>query len=403
MKANKITVIMAALFLGTALLNAKVVDSTVATVNGTPIMNSEYQKIIDTTMEVYKKQNPALLENQDNVTAIKEEVLNQMIIEQLLLQAAKEQNIKVKDSEVNENVIEIKKRFEKDENGKTLSEKEAQKAFNAELKKEGLTYKQFEQRIKDQLAVKKMIDAVAREKAKAPTKEQTEQLYDDIRVLMKGNETEIKKLSRERLTLAAPLAAKLTQLTAEQIKLSPIFIKVDKNATQANWKLKEKEAKDIKKQITSGKITFVEAIEKYSNDKASLATGGEMILIKGLMPKEFDEKVFNIKVGAISDPIKTDDGYYIIKVNEKKAQKDFTYKDIEPELAQFLTATEMQKANLDYLASLKDKAEIKVMVKFEYSQPANASTDGKAQSAKDDAKTQSDKAKAEPAKTEKKK
>ncbi len=403
MKANKITVIMAALFLGTALLNAKVVDSTVATVNGTPIMNSEYQKIIDTTMEVYKKQNPALLENQDNVTAIKEEVLNQMIIEQLLLQAAKEQNIKVKDSEVNENVIEIKKRFEKDENGKALSEKEAQKAFNAELKKEGLTYKQFEERIKDQLAVKKMIDAVAREKAKAPTKEQTEQLYDDIRVLMKGNETEIKKLSRERLTLAAPLAAKLTQLTAEQIKLSPIFIKVDKNATQANWKLKEKEAKDIKKQITSGKITFVEAIEKYSNDKASLATGGEMILIKGLMPKEFDEKVFNIKVGAISDPIKTDDGYYIIKVNEKKAQKDFTYKDIEPELAQFLTATEMQKANLDYLASLKDKAEIKVMVKFEYSQPANASADGKAQSAKDDAKTQSDKAKAEPAKTEKKK
>lgn len=403
MKANKITVIMAALFLGTALLNAKVVDSTVATVNGTPIMNSEYQKIIDTTMEVYKKQNPALLENQDNVTAIKEEVLNQMIIEQLLLQAAKEQNIKVKDSEVNENVIEIKKRFEKDENGKTLSEKEAQKAFNAELKKEGLTYKQFEQRIKEQLAVKKMIDAVAREKAKAPTKEQTEQLYDDIRVLMKGNETEIKKLSRERLTLAAPLAAKLTQLTAEQIKLSPIFIKVDKNATQANWKLKEKEAKDIKKQITSGKITFVEAIEKYSNDKAALATGGEMILIKGLMPKEFDEKVFNIKVGAISDPIKTDDGYYIIKVNEKKAQKDFTYKDIEPELAQFLTATEMQKANLDYLASLKDKAEIKVMVKFEYSQPANASTDGKAQSAKDDAKTQSDKAKAEPAKTENKK
>lgn len=403
MKANKITVIMAALFLGTALLNAKVVDSTVATVNGTPIMNSEYQKIIDTTMEVYKKQNPALLENQDNVTAIKEEVLNQMIIEQLLLQAAKEQNIKVKDSEVNENVIEIKKRFEKDENGKTLSEKEAQKAFNAELKKEGLTYKQFEQRIKDQLAVKKMIDAVAREKAKAPTKEQTEQLYDDIRVLMKGNETEIKKLSRERLTLAAPLAAKLTQLTAEQIKLSPIFIKVDKNATQANWKLKEKEAKDIKKQITSGKITFVEAIEKYSNDKAALATGGEMILIKGLMPKDFDEKVFNIKVGAISDPIKTDDGYYIIKVNEKKAQKDFTYKDIEPELAQFLTATEMQKANLDYLASLKDKAEIKVMVKFEYSQPANASADGKAQSAKDDAKTQSDKAKAEPAKTEKKK
>ncbi len=378
MKLNKITAITLAAFLGAAALNAKVVDSTVATVNGKPILNSEYEKVSQATLENYKNREPAVLANKDNVTAIKEEVLNQMIIEQLLLQAAKEQNIKVKDSEVNESIVEIKKRFQKDASGKDLTEKEAQKAFNDELKKEGLTYKQFENRIKDQLAVKKMIDSVAREKAKAPTKEQTQQLYDDIRVLMKGEQAEIKKLSRERLELAAPLAAKLTQITAEQIKLSPVFVKVDKNATQANWKLKEKEAKDIKKKIASGKITFTEAIEKFSDDKTPLAAGGEMILIRGLMPKDFDDKVFNVKVGEISDPIKTEDGYYVIRVNEKKAQKDFTYKEIEPELARFLAAAEMQKANIEFLNSLKDKAEIKVMVKFEYSQPApEAKTEAK--------------------------
>ena len=378
MKLNKITAITLAAFLGAAALNAKVVDSTVATVNGKPILNSEYEKVSQATLENYKNREPAVLANKDNVTAIKEEVLNQMIIEQLLLQAAKEQNIKVKDSEVNESIVEIKKRFQKDASGKDLTEKEAQKAFNDELKKEGLTYKQFENRIKDQLAVKKMIDSVAREKAKAPTKEQTQQLYDDIRVLMKGEQASIKKLSRERLELAAPLAAKLTQLTAEQIKLSPVFVKVDKNATQANWKLKEKEAKDIKKKIASGKITFTEAIEKFSDDKTPLAAGGEMILIRGLMPKDFDDKVFNVKVGEISDPIKTEDGYYVIRVNEKKAQKDFTYKEIEPELARFLAAAEMQKANIEFLNSLKDKAEIKVMVKFEYSQPApEAKTEAK--------------------------
>ncbi len=378
MKLNKITAITLAAFLGAAALNAKVVDSTVATVNGKPILNSEYEKVSQATLENYKNREPAVLANKDNVTAIKEEVLNQMIIEQLLLQAAKEQNIKVKDSEVNESIMEIKKRFQKDASGKDLTEKEAQKAFNNELKKEGLTYKQFENRIKDQLAVKKMIDSVAREKAKAPTKEQTQQLYDDIRVLMKGEQAAIKKLSRERLELAAPLAAKLTQLTAEQIKLSPVFVKVDKNATQANWKLKEKEAKDIKKKIASGKITFTEAIEKFSDDKTPLAAGGEMILIRGLMPKDFDDKVFNVKVGEISDPIKTEDGYYVIRVNEKKAQKDFTYKEIEPELARFLAAAEMQKANIEFLNSLKDKAEIKVMVKFEYSQPApEAKTEAK--------------------------
>ena len=139
MKLNKITAITLAAFLGAAALNAKVVDSTVATVNGKPILNSEYEKVSQATLENYKNREPAVLANKDNVTAIKEEVLNQMIIEQLLLQAAKEQNIKVKDSEVNESIVEIKKRFQKDASGKDLTEKEAQKAFNDELKKEGLT------------------------------------------------------------------------------------------------------------------------------------------------------------------------------------------------------------------------------------------------------------------------
>ena len=321
-------------------------------------------------MDAYKKRQPQLFENKDNVTAIEEEVLNQMIIEQLLLQATEEQKIKVKESELEEGVATIKGKFKVNEQGKELTDKEAQKAFEDELKKEGLTYKQFETRIKDQLAVKKLVDNIAREQAKAPTKEQTQQLYDDIRTLMKGDKEEIQKLPKERIEIAAPLAARLTQLTAEQIKLSPVFIKVGKDADASVWKSKEKEAQRVKKEITSGKVTMLEAIEKYSDDKAPLAAGGEMVLIKGIMPKDFDDKVFAIEVGKISDPIKTDEGYYIIKVNAKTAQRDFTYKELEPELARFLAAAQMQKANLDYLTSLKNKAEIKVMKKFEYSAPA---------------------------------
>lgn len=370
MQLNKITAITAAVILSGTLLNAKVVDSTVATVNGKPILNSEYQKVVEATKEVYKAKQPQILENKDNVVALEEEVLNQMIIEQLLLQAAQEQQIKVKESEVAEGINTIKKRFEVNEQGKPVSEKEANEAFNNELKKEGLTYKQFENRIKDQLSIRKLTDNIAREKAKAPTKEETEQLYNDIKTLMTNNKEEIQKLPRERIELAAPLAAKLTQLTAEQVKLSPIFVKVGKNADASVWKSKEKEANRIKKEITSKKITFLDAIEKYSDDKTPLAAGGEMVLIRGIMPKDFDDKVFAVEVGKISEPIKTEEGYYIIKVNAKVAQKDFTYKELEPELARFLSAAQMQKANIEFLTSLKDKAEIKVMKKFEYSAPA---------------------------------
>lgn len=370
MQLNKITAITAAVILSGTLLNAKVVDSTVATVNGKPILNSEYQKVVEATKEVYKAKQPQILENKDNVVALEEEVLNQMIIEQLLLQAAQEQQIKVKESEVAEGINTIKKRFEVNEQGKPVSEKEANEAFNNELKKEGLTYKQFENRIKDQLSIRKLTDNIAREKAKAPTKEETQQLYNDIKTLMTNNKEEIQKLPRERIELAAPLAAKLTQLTAEQIKLSPIFVKVGKGADASVWKSKEKEANRIKKEITSKKITFLDAIEKYSDDKTPLAAGGEMVLIRGIMPKDFDDKVFAVEVGKISEPIKTEEGYYIIKVNAKVAQKDFTYKELEPELARFLSAAQMQKANIEFLTSLKDKAEIKVMKKFEYSAPA---------------------------------
>ncbi len=370
MQLNKITAITAAVILSGTLLNAKVVDSTVATVNGKPILNSEYQKVVEATKEVYKAKQPQILENKDNVVALEEEVLNQMIIEQLLLQAAQEQQIKVKESEVAEGINTIKKRFEVNEQGKPVSEKEANEAFNNELKKEGLTYKQFENRIKDQLSIRKLTDNIAREKAKAPTKEETQQLYNDIKTLMTNNKEEIQKLPRERIELAAPLAAKLTQLTAEQVKLSPIFVKVGKGADASVWKSKEKEANRIKKEITSKKITFLDAIEKYSDDKTPLAAGGEMVLIRGIMPKDFDDKVFAVEVGKISEPIKTEEGYYIIKVNAKVAQKDFTYKELEPELARFLSAAQMQKANIEFLTSLKDKAEIKVMKKFEYSAPA---------------------------------
>lgn len=372
MQLNKITAITAAVILSGTLLNAKVVDSTVATVNGKPILNSEYQKVVDATKEVYKAKQPQILENKDNITALEEEVLNQMIIEQLLLQAAQEQQIKVKESEVAEGINTIKKRFEVDEQGKPVSAKDAEKAFNDELKKEGITYKQFENRIKDQLSIRKLTDNIAREKAKAPTKEETQQLYNDIKTLMTNNKEEIQKLPRERVEMAAPLAAKLTQLTAEQIKLSPIFVKVGKGADTSVWKSKEKEANRIKKEVSSGKITFLDAIEKYSDDKTPLAAGGEMVLIRGIMPKDFDDKVFAVEVGKISDPIKTEEGYYIIKVNAKVAQKDFTYKELEPELARFLSAAQMQKANIDFLTSLKDKAEIKVMKKFEYSAPVQA-------------------------------
>ncbi len=373
MKINKLAIIPAVLLIGANLLNAKVVDSSVATVNGQAISSSQYNKLLDTVMANYKTQNPQILENPQNVAALKQEVLNELITETLLSQNAKKENIKVKDSEVADAINGIKARFAIDPlTGKQITDqKQIENAFNDELKKEGLTYAQFEARIKDQIAMRKLIDSVVNSKITPPTKEEVKALYDDVILIMGGDEEKVKALPKNRLEQAVPLAAKLNQLTAEQIKISPIFVKFDSNKPE-DISAKEKLAKKIKKEVKKGKTPMIKLIEQYSDDKTPLQTGGEMILIKGVMPKDFDEKIFTVNVGDVSDPIKTDNGFYVIKVQEKKAKRDFTFEQVAPDMGQYLTAVKMNEGMVNYLNTLKNKSKIKVMIKFDEEAKAEA-------------------------------
>lgn len=368
MKINK-TILLSALTIIALSANAKVIDSSVAMVNNKPILSSQYDKMTKEMLALYEQRAPQLMQDPNSVNAIKEEVLNQMISEELMLQAAQKEGIKVKESELAEAINVIKQRFTIDQTGKQRSAKEAEDAFNNALKNEGMTYKQFEAKTKDQIAVRKLADSVVKANAKMPTENDVKQLFDDIQIIMKGNKEEAEKLGKERVSLALPLAAKLNQLTAEQIKISPVFIKADKTLSKTALKDKENEAKKIRKDIKNKKITMLDAIKLYSDDKSPLATGGEVILIRGIMPKDFDEKIFNVAVGEISEPLQTDGGFYIIRVNEKKAQQDVTLDQIQNELGQYIYAANMQKAMEDYLISLKDKADVKVMIKFDYQQP----------------------------------
>lgn len=61
-----------------------------------------------------------------------------------------------------------------------------------------------------------------------------------------------------------------------------------------------------------------------------------MILIKGIAPKALDQQAFSLPVGEVSAPIKTDVGFHIIKIKEKRAEKQIGYDDIKRDLAQYL-------------------------------------------------------------------
>ena len=82
-----------------------------------------------------------------------------------------------------------------------------------------------------------------------------------------------------------------------------------------------KKALTIKKEIEEG-LDFKEAAKKYSSDQGSSEKGGNLGYVsRGVFVKEFDRAVFTLEKNILSDPIKTQYGFHIIEVLDRKGEK----------------------------------------------------------------------------------
>jgi peptidyl-prolyl cis-trans isomerase D len=103
--------------------------------------------------------------------------------------------------------------------------------------------------------------------------------------------------------------------TPEQVRASHILLKTDGKDDAA---VKAK-AEEVLKQAKGG-ADFAELAKKYSEDTDSAKNGGDLDYFgKGRMVPEFDQAAFAMEPGQISDLVKTQYGYHIIKVVDKKA------------------------------------------------------------------------------------
>ena len=384
-----------------ATVQAKVLDSSVATVNGRPVLSSEYDNYYQGALEQYQTTAPQFLEQPYAKDMLGKEVLKELTSRELLYQAADEAKIQVKDSEIDTGINEIKTRFIIDEKGQQ-DPKGADKRFNEALKKQHMSLKAYKEKIKKDIAVKKLLEAQVQASVTPVEEADVKALYSNVEAVLKNNTKALKKLEKEdpaKLQEALLIGAKLKQLTAEQVRVGHIYLAVTKDTPQADAKKKEELAKQIKKELDGG-LDFSSAVKKYTEDKAALASGGDMILIKGIAPKEVDTAAFTLAVGKTSAPIKTDIGWHIIKVKEKKAEKEIGYEDIAKDLAQYLAQQKIQTAMAEYVNGLADKADIKVTKTFEVDKVIEAEA---AKRAAEEAKKEAEKAAKEETKKEEKK
>jgi peptidyl-prolyl cis-trans isomerase C len=81
---------------------------------------------------------------------------------------------------------------------------------------------------------------------------------------------------------------------------------------------------------------------------------------RGKMVPEFEDAAFAMEVDEISEPVKTQFGYHIIKVTDKKAEGTMTLEEVKPRLTQQLVAMKQNELYLNKSSELKGKYEVKI-------------------------------------------
>jgi peptidyl-prolyl cis-trans isomerase C len=121
----------------------------------------------------------------------------------------------------------------------------------------------------------------------------------------------------------------------------------------------EEEAQDVLEQLKAGK-DFSE-IAKEKSTGPSAAQGGDLgYLSKGTIILEIEEVVFALVLEELSEVIKTDFGFHILKITEKKPETIKALEEVKEDIIQTLLPDKQKDAFENLLEELKSKSEIEI-------------------------------------------
>jgi parvulin-like peptidyl-prolyl isomerase len=154
------------------------------------------------------------------------------------------------------------------------------------------------------------------------------------------------------------------------MRASHILILCEENASDADKASALAKAKDIKAKLDANPELF-EAFAKSDSNCPSAAMGGNLgVFVSGQMVPEFEKAVLALKPGQISDVVKTQFGYHIIRRNESQASAKAAFDDIKSRLVEVLRARKAVEAEKKFIDSLREEMKVKLFV--EAAKPAPA-------------------------------
>jgi peptidyl-prolyl cis-trans isomerase C len=159
-------------------------------------------------------------------------------------------------------------------------------------------------------------------------------LFEDVKV----EDTEAEKYFEEN---------KAQFKKPESIKASHILVKT------------EEKANEIKEKLDSGE-SFEELAKDYS-DCPSKQQGGDLgFFSKGQMVPEFEKVAFDMEEGNISDPVKTQFGYHLIKLTDRQPAQEVSFEEVRDQLKQQLLAMKQSQVYMNKGNKLKEKFEVEI-------------------------------------------
>jgi peptidyl-prolyl cis-trans isomerase D len=133
-----------------------------------------------------------------------------------------------------------------------------------------------------------------------------------------------------------------SQSGKEQRKARHILIELSADASAQQQQEKEDEASALLKQLRQG-ASFEQLAAEHSNDPGSANKGGDLGWIsRGMMLPEFEQALYTLDKGEVSELVKTSFGYHIIRVDDVRAENIDSFADKKAELTEMLQARALE-------------------------------------------------------------
>lgn len=292
-----------------------------AKVNGEVIKMSD----LDAQIAKLKENYPSLFSGADGegrLIDFKQRLLDNMINTLLIRQAAKEAGVEVTDADVDKKIEELRAGFQ------------TQEQFDQTLQQAGMDLEGLKEQIRNQLESTALIKTLNKD---------TEVTDKEIEDYYNKNKLEF----------------------ADQASIHVAHILFDANDKAT--------AEKVLAELKAGG-DFAALAKKYSKDTVSASNGGDLGWPTTPYVPEFSAAAEALKPGEISGLVKTEFGWHIIKMIEKRTARQKTLEEVKDQIKQMIIQQRDADAYQKYLDELRKKADIEILVP-ELQNPSGASTE----------------------------